>query len=173
MKKHHARHSAPAMPVSMPVIHLDVHHDGTMTATVNGEPLAAPPAEKVWRRASFAQIVDQVTGERMIPARIEVTEVDGSTFTDIITASPKKPAPPSDLPPEPIVADPAPDLAEVTGDGFVPGEDIAVCVILAHTDATHEGTARTLLEPSHLPEGAGEVVLFGRASGTVCVRSLP
>lgn len=70
----------------MPVIRLDVHDDGTMSATVDGEPLAPPVAQGTWRRGSFARIVDQVTAERSIPARVEVTEADGSVFTDIISA---------------------------------------------------------------------------------------
>ena len=89
----------------MPVIRLAVQYDGTMSATVDGEPLAPPVDEGVWRRGSFARIVDQVTAERMIPARVEVTEADGSTFTDIITATARKSAPAPDLPePEPADA---------------------------------------------------------------------
>ena len=89
----------------MPVIRLAVQYDGTMSATVDGEPLAPPVDEGVWRRGSFARIVDQVTAERMIPARVEVTEADGSTFTDIITATARKNTPAPDLPePEPADA---------------------------------------------------------------------
>src|SRR5699024_7677855 len=141
MRKPPASASVPT-PVSMPVIRLAVHDDGTMSATVDGEPLAPPVAEGVWRRGSFAQIVDQVTAERMIPARVEVTEADGSTFTDIITATAPKTIPAPDLPePEPVDA---PRLVEVAGEGFVPGEDIAVCRIIRHTDAAATGTARAL-----------------------------
>lgn len=153
----------------MPVIRLDVHEDGTMSATVDGEPLAPPVAEGVWRRGSFARIVDQVTAERMIPARVEVTEADGATFTDIITA---RKIPPAPALPEPEPAD-APRLVEVTGDGFVPGEDIAVCRIIRHTDAAPTGTARALIDLAHDHLDPGdEVVLVGRVSGTFVVRSL-
>lgn len=155
----------------MPVIRLAVHDDGTMSATVDGEPLAPPVTGGVWRRGSFTQIVDQVTAERMIPARVEVTEADGSTFTDIITATAPKNTPAPDLPePEPVDA---PRLVEVTGEGFVPGEDIAVCRIIRHTDAAATGTARALIDLTydHLNLG-DEVVLVGRVSGTITVRSL-
>ena len=155
----------------MPVIRLAVNDDGTMSATVDGEPLAPPVTEGVWRRSSFAQIVDQVTAHRMIPARVEVTEADGSTFTDIITATARKNTPAPDLP-EPEPAD-APRLREVTGEGFVPGEDIAVCRIIRHTDATPTGTARALIDLAHDHLNRGdEVVLVGRVSGTLVVRSL-
>lgn len=155
----------------MPVIRLDVHDDGTMSATVDGEPLAPPSAEGVWRRGSFARIVDQVTQERMIPARVEVTEADGATFTDIITAVARKTTP-AVAQPEPAPATP-PRLWEVTGAGFVPGEDVAVCRIIRHTDAASTGAARALLDltADHL-DPADEVLLVGRVSGTFVVRSL-
>ncbi|BEH01859.1 hypothetical protein brsh051_11400 [Brooklawnia propionicigenes] len=155
----------------MPVIRLTVHDDGTMTATVDGEPLAPPQAEGAWRRGSFARIVDQVTGDRMIPARVEVREADGSTFTDIITASPRQPAP-VEAPPEPEPAE-APRLLEVTGAGFVAGEDVAVCRLIRHTDATTDGRVRAVIDLAH--DGvsdADEVFLVGRVSGTLVVRSL-
>lgn len=72
-----------------------------------------------------------------------------------------------------------PALVEVSGEGFVPGEDIAVAVIVSHTDATGTGAARALLDQRQLdavlPEadGAGEVVLYGRISGTITVRRVP
>ena len=83
------------------------------------------------------------------------------------------PAPaPAPAPPEPEPAD-APRLLEVTGDGFVPGEDIAVCHIIRHTDAAPTGTARALIDLAcdHVDPG-DEVVLVGRVSGTFVVRSL-
>ncbi|ALG83199.1 hypothetical protein ACH46_00090 [Gordonia phthalatica] len=164
-------HAPASAPVSMPVIRLTVHGDGTMSATVDGEPLTPPSAEGVWRRGSFARIVDQVTADRMIPARVEVTEADGSTFTDIITATARKHTP-APAPPVPELAE-RPRLREVTGEGFVPGEDVAVCRIIRHTDATGTGAARALIDLArdHLDPG-DDVVLIGRFSGTLVVRSL-
>jgi len=142
-----------------------------MSATVDGEPLAPPVAEGVWRRGSFARIVDEVTAERMIPVRVQVTEADGSTFTDIITATARKSTPAPALP-EPEPAD-TPRLMEVTGEGFVPGEDVAVCRIIRHADATPTGTAHALVDLTHDHLDPGdEVVLVGRVSGTFVVRSL-
>lgn len=64
---------------------------------------------------------------------------------------------------------------EVAGEGFVPGEDVAVAVIVRHASATATGTARHLLDQAELgPDGRGEVLLFGRISGTaVIVGGLP
>jgi len=158
-------------PVSMPLIRLDVHEDGTMSATVDGEPLAPPQPDGAWRRSSFARIVDQVTVERMIPARVEVTEADGSTFTDIITATVRKNTP-APAPPEPAPAE-TPRLLEIIGEGFVPGEDVAVCRIIGHTDAAPTGTARALIDLAHDHlDPTDDVVLVGWVSGTFVVRSL-
>src|SRR5699024_3216295 len=68
------------------------------------------------------------------------------------------------------------ELVEITGQGFVPGEDVAVAVIIAHTDATTAGEARALLDRDTIRPmvsgNVGEVVLIGRVSGTLCVRGL-
>ncbi|MGN6035888.1 hypothetical protein ACP6NG_10930 [Brevibacterium casei] len=160
-------------PVTMPVIRLRVNDDGTMSATVDGEPLAPPQGEGAWRRGSFARIVDEVTAERMIPARVEVREVDGSTFTDIIPATARRKTP-TQTPPEPEPeSKPEPRLMEVAGEGFVGGEDIAVCVVIRHSDAAPDGTARALLDLTADPiDHDSEVILLGRVSGTVVVRGL-
>ena len=66
-----------------------------------------------------------------------------------------------------------PRLMEVTADGFVPGEDVAVATIVSHTDATGNGEARALIDLDTLPDAAGqEVILLGRISGTFPVRRL-
>lgn len=66
---------------------------------------------------------------------------------------------------------------QVEGDGFVPGEDVAVAIITGHTDAAHTGTARALIDPaSPLPEQTTahvEVLLLGRISGATVIRRLP
>lgn len=172
--------SPSSAPVSVPRLVLDVHEDGTMAATLDHHPVAAPEGVGAWRRAMFAQIIDHVTRDRAIPVRVTVHEVDGSTFTDILPAA-KRPAPKSETEPEPEPARKpgrrrrGADLIEVDGgDGFISGEDIAVAVIVAHTDATPDGRARALLDPAIVTAAkAGEVVLVGRVSGTISVRGLP
>lgn len=168
--------STSSAPVVVPHLVLDVHEDGTLTATLNHHPVAAPEDVGAWRRATFAQIIDHVTHDRAIPVRVTVHEVDGSTFTDILPAA-KRP----DTAPEPeAVKKPGrrrrgADPIEVDGGyGFISGEDVAVAVIVAHTDAAPDGRARALLDPQVVAAAkAGEVVLVGRVSGTIAVRSLP
>ncbi len=63
-----------------------------------------------------------------------------------------------------------PVLHQVEGAGFVPGEDVAVAIIHAHTDAGGDGTARALLTAEQAAVGVtGEVILLGRVSGTLTI----
>lgn len=163
------------VPVAVPLLLLVVHEDGTLTATHDGHHVPPPSGAEAWSRAMFAQLVDQVTNDRAMPVRVEVRESDGSTFTDILPATTRtKPAPE----PEPAKAAPkrkraaAPVLVE-GGNGFIPGEDVAVALVTGHTDASHQGTVRALLDPKHITAlDASEVVLVGRVSGTITIRGL-
>ena len=163
-----------SVPVSIPLVVLDVREDGTVAVTVDGSPLHPDPFAPPWRRSSFGQIIDRATDDRTTPARVEVREADGTTFTDIIAAQRRRAPQP---PPESEEPTSRPVFHAVEGDGFVPGEDVAVAVVTGHTDASGTGTARALIDPARLaPDAAGgvvEVLLFGRISGTTIIRRLP
>lgn len=167
---------ATPVPVSMPLLLLVVHADGTLTATLDHQPVEPPAGVGAWSRAMFGQLVDQVTGDRAIPIRVEVRESDGTSFTDILPATARtKPAPEKEPEPAKPVKKhrPAAPVLVEGGDGFIPGEDVAVALITGHTDATHEGRVRALLDPKHIAAlHASEVILVGRVSGTVTVRGL-
>lgn len=171
--------STSSAPVVVPHLVLDVHEDGTLTATLNHHPVAAPEDVGAWRRAMFAQIIDHVSHDRAIPVRVTVHEVDGSTFTDILPAAKRPAAKPNPGPEPESVKKPgwrrrggAPIRVD-GGDGFISGEDIAVALIVDHTDASPDGRARALLDPAIVAAAkAGEVVLVGRVSGTIAVRGL-
>lgn len=175
-------------PVVLPHVLITVTDNGALDVTVDGTPFPPPAAGSEWTRSTFGPLLDAITADRTIAVRIEVREVDGTVFTDLIRA--RKPTPPPST--DDDTAAPGtrrarrakhtkqhepPVLVEVTGDGFVPGEDIAVAVIVSHTDATGTGAARALLDRRQLdavlPEGPGEVVLYGRISGTITVWRVP
>jgi len=164
-------------PVELPHVLVTVAEDGTLTATVDGTPFAAPDAS-AWTRATFGPLMDAITKDRTIAVRVEVRESDGSVFTDILrTRKPRRSAAPSETPvPETRRSRHArrmPRLAEVTAEGFVPGEDVAVATIVSHTDATGTGEAHALIDLDDLPDAsAPEVILLGRISGTLAVRRL-
>ncbi|WP_229659413.1 hypothetical protein [Nesterenkonia alkaliphila] len=155
----------------LPHVLVRVNDDGTLTVRVDGEPFEPDEFAPPWRRSTFGALIDAVTQDRRVPVRVEVREVDGTAFTDIITpAKRRRPQPEPEEKRHEATA--GASLVEVTGEGFVPGEDVAVAVIVAHTGATPTGDARALLDTAHLAEvgltstGAGEVILLGRVSGT-------
>ena len=164
-------------PVELPHALVTVAEDGTLTATVDGTPFPSPDGS-AWTRATFGPLMDAITKDRTIAVRVEVRENDGSVFTDIIRPrTPRRAAPLSEMPvPETRRSRHArrvPRMMEVTADGFVPGEDVAVAVIVSHTDATGTGDARALVDLDTLPDATGqEVILLGRISGTFAVRRL-
>ncbi|PAK95630.1 hypothetical protein B8X04_07705 [Brevibacterium casei] len=192
MKGRNPLHRTPSQqpdetPVVLPHVLITVTENGALDVTVDGTPFPPPAAGSEWTRGTFGPLLDAITADRTVAVRIEVREVDGTVFTDLIRS--RKPTPPP--PPDDDVTAPGtrrsrrakhtgpPALVEVSGEGFVPGEDIAVAVIVSHTDATGTGAARALLDQRQLdavlPEadGAGEVVLYGRISGTITVRRVP
>ena len=163
-------------PVELPHVLVTVAADGTLTATVDGTPFPSPDAS-AWTRATFGPLMDAITKDRTIAVRVEVRESDGSVFTEILrTRKPRRAVVSSEAPvPETRRSRHArrmPRLAEVTAGGFVPGEDVAVATIVAHTDATGTGETRMLIDLDDLPDGTHEVILFGRISGTLAVRRL-
>lgn len=183
-RRNHPDHQPPRMakspksessgPVVVPVVEFTIDSDGSMTVTVDGVPYLPEPFAPGWRRESFPTILDTLTARYRTPLRVQVREADGSTFTDIITPPRERPAPtPWETPPasaSPPLPAAHPVLHQVVGSGFVPGEDVAVAIIHAHSDAAQDGTARALLTAEQAAVAVtGEVILLGRVSGTLTI----
>ncbi|MCG7414626.1 hypothetical protein MHK74_08615 [Microbacterium aurum] len=161
--------------------------DGTMTVAVDGTPYEPPRFGPPWVRSSFATVIDSVLEERGSPVRVLVYEADGTVFTDLVTRPLQRTLDPSAQPSRrdeavgtpvakgvidaaPLVAPPRVVLGE---DGFIPGEEVAVAIIVRHTKASADGSARALLEPGLCRVSAdGEAVLVGRISGTCVIAAL-
>lgn len=159
----HAAEEA-GVPVVLPRVVMEVAGDGTMTVTVDGEAYSPERFAPPWHRDSFAAVLDQLTEQRRSPMRVEVREADGTVFTDIITPSRRRPAP------EPAARPAAPALPVLNGEGFVPGEDVAVAVVIAHGEAAPDGTMRGRIEAGQLATSpTREVILLGRVSGAVTI----
>jgi hypothetical protein len=117
------------VPVELPHVLVTVAADGTLTA-----PSMARRSRTfcgAWTRATFGPLMDAITKDRTVAVRVEVRECDGSVFTDIIRA--RKPRRAEPLPRGTGAGDaaeratpPGAGLMEVTAEGFVPGEDVAV-----------------------------------------------
>ncbi|MGO2748197.1 hypothetical protein [Microbacterium sp.] len=155
------------MPVVLPHVLMTIGMDGAMTVTVDGVPHEPEPFAPPWRREDFAGVLDQLTDQRRTPVRVEVREADGTVFTDIITPSTRRhPAPAPEL----RTRQTMPELVALHGEGFVPGEDVAVAVVIAHGDAAPDGTMRALLTADQAASSpTREVILLGRVSGTLTI----
>ncbi|WP_150462978.1 hypothetical protein [Nesterenkonia ebinurensis] len=181
--RHSSRRERSGTPVVLPHVVITAAETGVLDVTVDGTAFP-PPAEGIeWTRRTFGALLDAITEDRRVAVRIEVHETDGSVFTDLIHARRPKPAEPEESKSETPSSRQAKsrrkkraELVEVTGEGFVPGEDVAVAVVVSQTDATGIGHARALLDTTQLADllrdGTGEAVLFGRVSGTTVRRRL-
>ena len=154
------------VPAVLPQILLEAVNADSLVVTVNGDKLAAAPI----RRDQIAQTVTDLVARFASPTRVEVRELDGSIRADVLTPpAPRSPfAPPESAPPAVVV----PSLVEFTADGFVPGEDVAVALVIRHASADHTGVVRALLDRGEVPQVAGEVVLLGRISGTMSLQPI-
>jgi hypothetical protein len=187
---HALRRSTDAIrvPAVLPVITMTISADGTMTVAVDGTPFEPPRFGPPWVRASFAEVIEAVLLAHGSPVRVVVYEADGTVFTDLITrplqgslspsAPPKIDGRESSAPTESQVARAAlidampliePPRVVYGEGGFLPGEEVALAIIVRHIKASADGSARALLEPGLCRVTAeGEIVLVGRISGT-CV----
>jgi hypothetical protein len=159
-----------SVPVVLPLVLIAITEDGRMTVTIDGAPHEPEPFAPPWRREDFARVLDQLTDQRRSPVRVEVREADGTVFTDIITPSRRRRTQPE---PEPTSERPTrqtPELVTLHGEGFVPGEDVAIAVIVAHGDAAPDGAVRGLLTADQLAASpTREIILLGRVSGTMTI----
>lgn len=163
------RDDGEAVPVVLPLVVITITDDGRMTVTVDGAPHEPEPFAPPWRREDFARVLDQLTDQRRSPVRVEVREADGSTFTDIITPTRRRRSEP-DPAPEPPSGRAMPELVALHGEGFVPGEDVAIAVVIAYSDAAPDGAIRGLLTADQLAVSpTREVILLGRVSGTLTI----
>jgi len=150
-----------AVPATLPLVVATVLKDRSIQVTVNGDLLVQGPID----RDSLGRVLSAIAEDRRSAIRAEVRESDGRVFVDIISPPVRRSrfAPPLNAPVTPT----PPALVEVSGVGFVPGEDVAVAIITSRTSATGDGFARALLERSKIPGSVTEVLLFGETSGTV------
>lgn len=148
------------VPVVMPLVEVTIDKEGFLTVLLDREPYSADGA---LQRDDLKQVLDDIAADLGTPIRVEVHEVDDSTFTDIVT--PDRPKLRAVQPVRRVAA----SIGEVTGDGFRPNEDVAVAVVVAHQVASSDGTARLRLPPALLEAHPGLVILMGQKSGAVMV----
>ncbi|WP_051606615.1 hypothetical protein [Microbacterium sp. CH12i] len=167
----------PGGPVVVPVVEFTITGDGAMTVTVDGvaylpEPFAPAGGATRSRQSSTPHrpvpVAAAGAGARGI--RVDVHRHHHPTPRRPTLNPWEEPAPALAAVVSPPVRAAQPVLHQATGSGFVPGEDVAVAIIHAHTDASGDGTARTLLTTEQAALAVtGEVILLGRVSGTLTI----
>lgn len=148
------------VPIVMPLVEVTIDKEGFLAVLLDREPYSADGA---LQRDDLKQVLDDIAADLGTPIRVEVHEMDDSTFTDIVT--PDRPKQPAVRPVRRVAA----SIGEVTGNGFLPNEDVAVAVVVAHQVASTDGTARLRLPPALLEAHPGLVILMGQKSGAVMV----
>lgn len=155
---------AQRVPVVMPLVDVQVDLDGTVSLRLDQEPYASDTS---LHRKDLQRLLGKLATDLDTPIRVEVREADGSTFTDIVTAESQEARPPE----SPLAATAPPDQAtgETPSGRFLPLEDVAVAVVVAHQTASEDGMAHLRLPPVLLESHAGRLVLVGQQSGAVVV----
>lgn len=149
--------SAQRIPVVMPVVKIAIDAEGFLSVALDGEPYSA---ERTLQRDDLQQLVDEVAADLGTPIRVELTEADGSTFTDIITPPPERGKDPASE--HRVLA----SAFGISGEGFTAGEQVEVCVVVARQLADDGGTTHLRLPPALLASHPN-VVLVGRSSRVV------
>jgi hypothetical protein len=163
------------VPVVLPLVQVTVTEDDRLMVTLDQQPHETGPIT----RSDVGRVVGEIATELGSPVRVELRELDGSVFTDIVTPPSFDPAAPVD-PAAPLVpvspgsangADAPVALTSrfgIAGSGFAPGEDVAVAVVVAHQIAAQDGTAHLRLPPALFADQP-LLVLLGRTSGSVAM----
>ena len=59
------------------------------------------------------------------------------------------------------------ELLELVGEGFIPGENVAIAVVLRESRAASDGRGHAVVDRLAAPRGITDVILFGTTSGTL------
>jgi hypothetical protein len=146
------------IPIVLPVVRVRIDGVGALTVDVDG---AAYGSDRDLRRGDLRSVLDEITGSRQSPVRVEVVERDGTTYADIA-------APPIE---SEAVAAAAPlprhSMSGISGSGFLPGEQVAIAFVLLHQTADEAGSAIVNLPPSVLVGRRTSMVMFGLDSNVM------
>jgi hypothetical protein len=162
-----APRAAQRVPVLMPVVDVRVDGEGTLSVRLDREPYAT---DSLLHRDDLQRLLRELATDLDTPIRVEVREADGSAFTDIVTPEPHDVRTPDPRPATAPADETAREMVGETARGrFLPLEDIAVAVVVAHQTASEDGVADLRLPPVLLEAHAGRLVLVGQQSGAIAV----
>lgn len=163
-----APRAAQRVPVVMPVVDVRIDVEGILSVRLDREPYAT---DSLLHRDDLQRLLRDLATDLGTPIRVEVREADGSAFTDIVTQESQDVRLPD--PPRPATAPADETASEMVGETargrFLPLEDVAVAVVVAHQTASEDGVAHLRLPPVLLEAHAGRLVLVGQQSGAIVV----
>lgn len=166
--------------VDLPLAVVTVREMGAVSATFEGIEVPPPILAEHWSRSRFGELLDTLTQQRSRTIRLEVRESDGSVFTEIIHARRNNPetadvATPSAPEPDSRRARRGrpPRLIEITGGGFIQGEDVLIAIPMSTAEGDDSGVARAVIDLDQLTSQICEVALIGYVSGRIVTERLP
>lgn len=148
------------VPVVLPQVQVHVLDDGSLDVLVDHEDVDEAARRT---RDDLPGVVEEIAARLGSAVRVEVHEADGTVYTDIATPDTQARTSSERAAAAPLTL----SAGELGGNGFLPKEEVAVAVVVAHKVASADGTARLHLPPAVLAGAHGDVLLLGRASGTV------
>lgn len=166
----------PESHVNLPLAVVTVNERGTIDVSYDGHDFPPPTPDAHWSRARFGDLLDSISAHRTRTVRVEVHEFDGSVFTDIIHAARSEHTTVETEQPGKMRRArhrPTHQLIEITGSGFIPGEDITVALSVSTAEGSAAGSARALVDLSQLVDHRSEFMLIGRVSGVIVSERLP
>ena len=149
------------VPVVLPQVIATL--DGTETAQVSVDGIERPDGPV--SQAELGRVLARVADESGGAVRVEVRELDGSRYADILQPRPRPTVAGTEEQAPPVEA------PMLTGEGFLPGEAVLVAVVTTTIHAGPDGTA-SLSDLPLPPKPGGEAILFGASSGTTVRGSL-
>ena len=142
------------VPVVLTTVRFNIHTEGWLEVSVDGQPHAA---DRALTRDDLRSVLDEITASLGTAVRVEVHEADGTTYSDIET-------PRENAAPNALKSEPGPSSPVFAGAGFHPGEQVALAYVVARQEADINGHAVVNLPPALLSATRQGLVLLGLTS---------
>lgn len=140
-------------PEVLPCLRIQFDGSGAPTFTLDEDEYVPPGGPYPPGRACIRDVLEAIRDD-LGPIRVEIVETDGSTYSDVLLAGNADGAP-------------AATAGDIDASGFLPGELVAVAVILSEHPASEDGTSNVRLPPAVLARHGSSLMLLGRSSGTL------
>lgn len=138
-----------------PHLRIHINEAGAPSFTLNGDAYTPPRGPQLAGRESVRGVLDAVRTD-LGAVRVEIIEADGSIYSDLLGPDDETEASGSTR-----------DEPDTYASGFLPGEPVAVAVIISESPASDDGTTHVRLPAAVLARHGGTVMLLGRSSGTL------